>query len=48
MRLGLNGHETERPCKGFAQLGGDIVADRNIISTKDVYQSFQEEMNCAK
>jgi len=48
MRLGLNGHETERSCKGSAQLGGNIVADRNIISTKDVYHSIQEEINCGK
>jgi len=49
MRLGLNGHATERPRTGSTQLGGgDIVADRNIISTKDIYQSIQEEINCAK
>jgi len=47
MRLGLNGHETERPrTRGVRPTGGgDIIADRNIISTKDVYQSIQEEIN---
>ena len=45
---GLNGHETERPRTGSAQLGGNIVADRKIFSTKDVYHSIQEKINCGK